>query len=211
MQKEHSTIAFYVDMIYRLQMKRIAAGYTQEELSFLLGYPPDQVSRIEAFDTDALVLLTDLSRLALIFDCTLLSLTPGYPISQQKIEILTDYDQDSFRNYYTVYRVNAGKPNELLYKIMEDKIDYTRQNENVDAITVRLQALMEKLIGDGYFTKGAEAWDIYMDSQEQIKQRYPPRLLQRVIQSYVLGDLLRLNSRQEENRITYYNKNGSGR
>ncbi|EHQ24805.1 helix-turn-helix domain-containing protein [Mucilaginibacter paludis] len=208
MQEKHSTITFYVDMIYRLQMKRIAAGYTQEELSFLLGYPPDQVGRIERFDTDALVYLTDLNRLAIIFDCELLALAPGYPVSQQKIEILTDHDQDSFRNYYSIYRLGAVDQSELLYKIMEDRPEFACQLKDKEAIQVKIKELISRLITGGSFTKGMEAWDIYQCSRGKMQRRYPPRLLQEVLQKYVSGDRPRLEARTVEKRVTYYVKQG---
>ncbi|RKR85171.1 hypothetical protein BDD43_5432 [Mucilaginibacter gracilis] len=208
MQAQHSTITFYVDMIYRLQMKRIAADYTQEELSFLLGYPPDQVSRIESFDTDALVYLTDLNRLAIIFDCELLALTPGYPISQQKIEIFTDYNQDSFRNYYSIYRIKAAGQSELFYKIIEDRPEFASQPKDKEAIQVKIEESISRLITGGSFTEGMEVWDIYQCSREQIQRRYAPRLLQEVLQKYVYGDHPLLEARTVENRVTYYVKQG---
>jgi hypothetical protein len=36
--------------IYQVMLKRISKNYSAEELSFLMGYPPDFVSRVEGLE-----------------------------------------------------------------------------------------------------------------------------------------------------------------
>ncbi|WP_442587455.1 helix-turn-helix domain-containing protein [Pedobacter sp. AW31-3R] len=167
----------YIDNICNIQSTRILLGYTQQELSFLLGKPQNYVSDIETFTPGKEYTVTDIFRMSQIFKCDPKYLLGENFKSDSKVEVgvyqyLPDEDTQCTEAYLFM-----GDKNRVLYTFMED-ISYKTMSDELR------KSLINAVISysESYsFNGGAEACGIFLYSRNLLKNKMRPQDLQLVL------------------------------
>lgn len=150
-EKGLKTTYLNFDLIYFIQLKRIASQFSQEELSFLMGRKKGFIADREAFKLNKELWLGDVSALAKIFDCHTVDFfrsTEGIP---KEIKLWAVQSQQGDYIQYKVFQLHEEEPMELLYMLNETDPS-KRYHENEQA-TFRRHSRIElsHLMMEGFF------------------------------------------------------------
>lgn len=190
----------YIDTVYNVQLKRIALGYSQEELSFLLGKDKKYIYLIEAFTPNKEYYTTDIFRLAEIFDCEPKDIVGISTKPDAKVEIgVYQNFEDKRLKCYEYYLFEAGG-SKLLYAVTEKPL--------TTKLSPSLRTILTKLVMDLMLTipasEGSEPMYIYLYCVQKIKAFVRPTHLQNVLLSFTRNDSTgKLKKVKEDGRAIY--------
>ncbi|MCX2451265.1 hypothetical protein OQX61_08280 [Pedobacter sp. PLR] len=153
-EKGLKTTYLNFDLIYFIQLKRIASRFSQEELSFLMGRKKGFIADREAFKLNKELWLGDVSALAKIFDCHTVDFfrsIDGYP---KEIRLWAVQSQEQDYIQYKVYQLHEEHPMELLYMLneMDPGKRYLENEESAFLYHSRIE--LSHLIMEGFFDVG---------------------------------------------------------
>lgn len=139
------------DLMYFIQVKRIAANLSQEELSFLLARGNGFIGEREAFKIPKELWMRDITTMSKIFDC---SPTEFFRIEKDEyaeVKLLARQTRASGKIQYEVFRLRPDQSIELIYMINE--VDPLKKyNEGQKAHFLQLSKKeISRLLAVGYF------------------------------------------------------------
>jgi len=200
-----SSIEF--DKVYRVMDKRKLSGYTERELSFLLGYRPLYVRDVENPIHTLRYTTKDTNYLLQIFECELSEIMPGKitePFYQVKVEV-----KESGREVtYTVYQMITKTIN--LYR----EFTVTDQGPTSDSdfqMISKVEDFIEVLIDQTYFITPKTTLQLFKVCLEKFGNSIKPRYLSEALKKYTpLKAPNRLSAEKNESgRTVYYLDNSS--
>lgn len=176
------------DLIYFIQMKRIASGLSQEELSFLIGRGSSFIEEREAFKSNKELWLGDVSVMSKIFDCRPAEFFRSVKGKANEIRLLSrqmikgDYIQ------YEVFGLREDDSIELLYMINEEDPvkKYTERERSVLLELSRIE--IAALLSERYF-EGVERspFDIFRECRKRAGLLIKADFVAQVLNDYSLG------------------------
>ncbi|WP_316821516.1 hypothetical protein [Pedobacter gandavensis] len=153
-EKGIKTTYLNFDLIYFIQLKRIAAQYSQEELSFLMGRKKGFIADREGFKLHKELWLGDISVLAKIFDCHTVDFFRNIDGRPKEIKLLSLHSQKGDFIQYKVYQLHEEQPMELLYLLNEaNPVKRYHENERI-AFRQHSKIELSHLIMEGFFDSG---------------------------------------------------------
>jgi hypothetical protein len=179
---EHS---YAVELVYRIQLLRLAFGFSQAELSFLLGYPTNRVRAIEDFRNR--YALKDLLNLSFIFECPTIRFLPQGPVHSPCVSIRTARHERNGKCIHQAWECTAETHWELRWKLPERTPEYRPAGEPA-ALLERTRSLVRSLISGGYFNHPWEAFEIYKACRHTIGNQLRPLTLKYALLSFIGGD-----------------------
>lgn len=186
----------YVDMVYLLQMRRIIRKYTQEDLSFLLGYPLNKLAKIESLKyVKAEYMMGDFIRLAQLYETNANEFMQNENQGHNMIQTQTLKHEDNDRIYYKTFIVDTNGNENLLYQLMElkpkrlihpDKEQIIKEDE-IDAVMMQL----ENLLAQGFFDEPREPIEIFFECKKAVYEKGKPGHIQMLLEAWVKANSLR--------------------
>lgn len=176
--------AYAVELVYRIKLLRLAFGFSQAELSFLLGYPTNRVQAIEDFSAGESYALKDLINLSHIFECPAIRFLPQSPDRSALISIRTSRKERNGKYIHEAWECTGDGTWELLWKLPE-QADIPRPA--APALFERTRALIRCLVAGGYFNNPWEAFEIYKACRQSIGNQLRPLTLKYGLLSFLTG------------------------
>ncbi|WP_316840359.1 hypothetical protein [Pedobacter gandavensis] len=153
-EKGLKTTYLNFDLIYFIQLKRIASQFSQEELSFLMGRKKGFIADREAFKLNKELWLGDVSAMAKIFDCHTVDFFRSIDGKPKEIKLCALQSQKGEYIQHKVYQLHEDHPMELLYMLNEmDPSKRYHENEQV-AFRHHSQIELSHLLMEGFFDAG---------------------------------------------------------
>ncbi|EDM38766.1 hypothetical protein PBAL39_21875 [Pedobacter sp. BAL39] len=161
-----SSVSF--DLIYLIQVKRIAMGFSQSELSFLIGRGKGFIHEREAFKLNRELWMSDLFTMTKIFKCNITDFAG--PEKQKSVVMRLLANQKITRNRisYEVYRIGGQGAPELVYRISE--IDPAKKftEKTQQHLLIKTRMLLLLVIDSGFFDHTSRRpLDIFLECQTQ--------------------------------------------
>jgi len=192
-----------LDLIYRVKLKRISLGYSQAELSFLLGYPKDHIELIEDLSNEKEYMLSNLLSLAYIFNCQPRSLFSECLPPNEYIQVRSEKKILGNRIYYEAWRVNETEAEELLYKLFEDDPSLNCSSRKIEKVE-KVMNLIDELFNDGFFDEPKNALEIFHQCQNKIGADILPRFIESALNVYLfIKTFPKLKMMEEGNCFVY--------
>lgn len=153
-EKGLKTTYLNFDLIYFIQLKRIAAQFSQEELSFLMGRKKGFIADREGFKLNKELWLGDISAMAKIFDCHTVDFFRSIEGRPKEIKLWAIRSQRADYIQYKVYELQDEQSMELLYMLNET--DPAKRYHENEAAAFRHHARIElsHLMMEGFFDAG---------------------------------------------------------
>lgn len=176
------------DLIYFIQMKRIASGLSQEELSFLIGRGNSFIEEREAFKSNKELWLGDVSLMSKIFDCRPAEFFRSVKGKAKEVRLLSrqmikgDYIQ------YEVFGLREDDSIELLYMINEED-PLKKYTEHEKSVLLKLSRTeLAGLVGERYF-EGVERspFDIFRECRKRGGLLIKAEFIAQVLNDYLMG------------------------
>jgi len=152
--------AFQLATIYRVMLKRIAKGYTAEQLTFLIGAPENHIQDIEALEKP-FYSLDDLERIARALEESNLQ-TLFSPINNEamlKIAVSREYAEGNF--IHSFYLLDKDNNQKELFRLQEEEFpefdDLLRSDEILDTVS----DTVDVMIRSGYFYEPKLPYEIF--------------------------------------------------
>ena len=187
----------HLETVYRVMMKRIAKGYSAEQLSFLIGQPDEYVAGVEMFQA------------------------PDYPIAMLK-RIARALEERSFMDFFPpvddgetvmvqmesmnygfkiVYACGVITPdgNKELRFILEEKFDIEADIDEIGLLAVRFAISL--LIRHGYFCKPRLPLEVFLTINKFLKKTVNPDHIKEI-----LNELCKVKSELALTQIKRANK-----
>ena len=152
--------AFQLATIYRVMLKRIAKGYTAEQLTFLIGAPENHIQDIEALEKP-FYSLDDLERIArALEESNLQSLfSPINNEAMLKIAVSREYAEGNF--IHSFYLLDKDNNQKELFRLQEEEFpefdDLLRSDEILDTVS----DTVDVMIRSGYFYEPKLPYEIF--------------------------------------------------
>ena len=174
-----------VNFIYNIQVMRISKGYSQKELSFLLGLPGNRVATIEGFIHNKEYSIIDISLLAKIFECTVKELFNPchFPTEWLEMKVYREH-LGGGRVIYNAYALKENGKADLLYSLTEKPL----RMRSVKQIISSVKKCINSFITSGYFKDGVDVAEIFKDAKRAINEDFRPIHLAQVLRSYIVSD-----------------------
>lgn len=172
-------------IIYKVMIKRIAKGYSAEQLSYLLGRPRNYIAKVECFDHDCYH-VTELSRIALALEENDYTSFMPETIIDDKVKISMEKNLAGDTCTYTCASVTREHQRKIRFVLQE----YIGRRVFLGFSGIRdydlliLLDMVEVLIRDGYFRKLRSPLDIFTSINRFLKFVISPYCLQLVLDSY---------------------------
>ena len=164
---------------------RISKGYSQMELSFLLGLPGNRVATIEGFIHNKEYSIIDISLLAKIFECTVKELFNPchFPTEWLEMKVYRKH-LGGGRVIYNAYALKENGKADLLYSLTEKPL----RMRSVKQIISSVKKCINSFITSGYFKDGVDVAEIFKDAKRAINEDFRPIHLAQVLRSYIVSD-----------------------
>lgn len=175
------------DLIYFIQIKRIATGLSQEELSFLIGRGNSFIGEREAFKSNKELWLGDVSVMAKIFDCRPAEFFRSVKGNGNEVRLLSRQSLKGDYIQYEVFQLRDDDAVELLYMINEeDPLKKYTEREKLYLLKL-CQTEMEGLLSEGFFTNVERGpFDIFRECRKRGGHLIKAEFVAQVLNEYVL-------------------------
>lgn len=178
---------YAIELVYRIQLLRLAFGFSQAELSFLLGYPTNRVRCIEDFSQGHRYALQDLLNLTHIFECPTIRFLPQGQIGSASTTIRTERRERDGKCVHEAWQCTGNADWELLWKLPE-RMPECRPAAEPAALLDRTRTLIRSLIAGGYFNNPWETFEIFKACRHTIGNRLRPLTLKYALLSFTGGE-----------------------
>ncbi len=179
--------SYAIELVYRIQLLRLAFGYSQSELSFLLGYPSNRVRAIEDLGRGVRYTMNDLLNLSHIFECPTIRFLPHGPIHAARVNIRTARHEQNGKCIHEAWECAPDSAWELRWRLPERSPEY-RPAAEPPALLERTRTLIRSLISGGYFHTPWEAFEIYRACRHSIGNQLRPLTLNYALLSFTGED-----------------------
>lgn len=174
------------ELVYRILLKRLAAGYTRAELSFFLGFGPTYWERIENFSRCGDLTVADLLCLADVFACPVTDFCRDAPagINSEPMHIQLSERTDEYRIQYEAYQLTGNAEPVLLYKLWEEQpgiYDRTYAETGEKAIDI-----ITSLFESGFFNTPKDTVEIFKECARRNGEAIKPRFIEKALKTCLL-------------------------
>jgi len=177
-----SSIEF--DKIYRVMEMRILLGYTDRELSFLLGYRPLYVRDIENPLHTLRYTPKDTNYLLRIFDCKLPDIMSG-KIDEPFYQIIVNIKSYAGGITYTIFRDLPEQP--ALFKEFTRELENSSEPFENPVYFEEINNFITNLLSGDYFTSPKTALEIFKYCQSHLGTLVKPQILSVVMGRFTPG------------------------
>lgn len=192
----------YIDVVEKIQRKRIDYGYTQEDLAILLNLPVQDVAAIEKFDATKEYTFTNLYDLADIFNFNVNQFFKDHPKKAKKIEVgVFDWYEKSDLRHFEVY-ISCKKSYQLLYSLREEIKRYPKVKQTISEI----DECFNFMTRTDFFDRGVRFPEIFKYCRESIYDDFAPRHVLQVLNRYLKNGVPRQLCKKRKDRNTFYFK-----
>jgi transcriptional regulator with XRE-family HTH domain len=187
------------EVMYRIKLKRICKGYSQQELAFLLGKPKDYITARERLEDKKGYTFLDINKLAFIldYDC------PSFvPVKASKI--IATYTGSEVRENEKIYHeisIKAGASHKLLFKLEEDDPEINHFPASEERQLNKLKTFLATLCEIGYFSQERAPFEIFGCCSRTIPGHISVRLIEQAVNHCISQKKIRKVERREY--ITY--------
>ena len=173
------------DLVYRLMLKRIAAGYSREELDFFLGFESPYWERIENLWRYGYLTLGDILLLCDLFNCSATEFKPPAYITRDRnsfmhISIKERHEQGKI--LYEIYQLEAAQ-RVLLYKLEENDPESYSVAEGIRE-QEEARAIIHQLFESTFFDEPRDALQIFRECRSWL-ENVKPRFIHSALQHYL--------------------------
>lgn len=190
---------FFIYLVYRIRLLRIAHGFSQEDLSILLGYAPPRIGHIERFEPRYGFVQSDLLRLSEILACPLQQFFE--PAAGRDIAFIIPYERREARNIIQeVYEKKPEGTEVLLYKLVET--DHSGDTLN-EAVRLKTNQLIGNLVKGGYFDAPWEVFEIFNVCRQTVGHSLKPGQLVQLLDSFEYKSQARLRRHPGEHHCSW--------
>lgn len=191
----------HFDLIYFIQLKRIACDLSQAELSFLIGRESGFIAARESFRKPREFWMNDVMLLSKIFKCSPIEFFRQLGKEPGEIILNAKQQKKSGRIHYEVFQLFPGSSAKLLYRINETDPLYKYDGIQKAAFLMYARRAVAKLMEEGYFDgisrNPAEVFfQCKKDGGEQIKACFVAQALEEYVQRTEYPALLRRKDRK---------------
>jgi len=189
--------SYYIDLVFALQKSRIEKGYTQGEISFLLGVHGNKISWIERYVPDVEYTVLDLLDLSILYNCKITDFFNKNPddFGKELVGVYASWDEYGVK-YFQAY-VSRDNSYYLLYEISE----YHLRVHKIKDTRKEIEKCLNEMIENGFFKTGASPLDIFIYCKAHIISDFRPKHLQ-----HVLRDFFKRGSPKLLKKIKHYSK-----
>ena len=187
------------EIMYRIKLKRICRGYSQQELAFLLGKNKDYISVRERLEGKKGYSLLDLNKLAFILDYE-----PPTFVPAKANKITATYKGSDVRENGKIYHevsIKSGASHKLLFKLEEEDLEVIHFPEDEERQLTRLKTFLITLCEIGYFAEERTPFEILSCCSRTVPGYTRVRLIERAVNYCIEQKKMRKVLRREY--ITY--------
>jgi len=152
--------AFQLATIYRVMLKRIAKGYSADQLNFLIGAPSDHIQDIESLQ-EPFYSINELERISMALEETNPQSLFSTINNEDELQIVVNKEFNQFKIVHTYSRVNWQGQEEALFRLQEDEFqeleDLEKSNETLGIVSDTIDVL----IRSGYFYEAKLPYEIF--------------------------------------------------
>lgn len=177
---------YLIDFVCRIKLFRIAFGYSQGDLSFLLGYQSKRITAIELFTSGPGYLISDLVYLSHVFGCSHQHFFPEGLVPPNDAISTVQYRQAG-KLIHEIWENKEGGLKELLWKLPEQDPRICHFPEHLPEIMKQAEEIISKLISEGYFDDPWETAEVFKICREAIGYKLKPRYLEKALGSFTAG------------------------
>ena len=200
---------YMIDFVCRIKLFRIAFGYSQEELTFLLGYQSKRITAIELFTSGPGYLIRDLAYLSHVFGCSHHQFFPDGLVTNQEIAIRTVQYRQSGKLIHEIWENKKDGSEELLWKVPEQDPKIFHFPEDIPDVIKETTEMIAKLISERYFDDPKETAEVFKICREAIGYELKPRYLEKALELFTAGrEGLYLKKVKEGHRHAYAKAEG---
>ncbi|AOM77502.1 hypothetical protein [Pedobacter steynii] len=189
-RKESSLKVSFVtfDLIYFIQMKRIACSLSQEELSFLIGRGNNFITERETFKMNKELWLGDISVMSMIFDCRPAEFFRKVRGKENEIRLLSRQSVLGDYIQYEVFGLRQDDSIELLYMINEEDPSKKYDDREKSFLLKIAKKEVTGLINEGYFA-GIERgpFEIFRECRTRGGHLIKAYFVAQALNEYLLG------------------------
>lgn len=174
------------EVMYRIKLKRICKGYSQQETAFLLGKSKDYISIRERFGSKKSYTAGEIGDLSLILDCESPSFLPRNPHKDGYNMYIGQEIRANGKIYHEARIKGKGaKSTELIFKLEEDDPEVIDFPDSEQLQLARLKILLFALCEIGFFTGTKTPWQVFYHCSRLLTHYISPRLIEQVVNHFI--------------------------
>lgn len=183
------------EIMYRVKLKRICKGYSQQELAFLLGKNKDYISVREHLEGKKGYSFLDLNKLAFILDYEPPTFVPAKADKHMAIYRGSEVRENG-KIYYEV-SIKAGAAHKLLFKLEEEDLEVIHFPEDEERQLTKLKTFLTTLCEIGYFAEERTPFEILGCCSRTVPGYTRVRLIERAVNYCIEQKKIRKAIRKE--------------
>jgi hypothetical protein len=174
------------DLVYLIKISRISRNYTAQELAFLVGKPGNYIAEREQLLPGKHFTLTDMVRLADVFDRQLTSMYMNNPLDLEKIAVRVTVRKENGAILHSIEQREGNGVIKRLCLLYEYEITVTgAEKEMQEKQLAQIIKSIGKMIANNYFNrKPRRALEIFRYSSNILRQDIYPHLLQKALAQF---------------------------
>ncbi len=139
------------EVMYRVKLKRICMGYSQQEVAFLMGKEKNYISLKEHFVRRTAYRVSDIGRLSILLDCENSSFVARNSVKDQFNTYIGYETRSDGKILHEVFVKEKGDKRKLVFKIEEDDPEVINYPDFENTKFEKLKLLLLTLREIGYF------------------------------------------------------------
>lgn len=175
--------AFQLATIYRVMLKRIAKGYSADQLNFLIGAPFDHIKDIESL-LKSFYSMDDLERIVLALEESNPQSLFSAIDNEDELQIIVNKEYHQRKIVHAYFTTNRQGQEEELFRLQEDEFqelaDLEEGNETVGVVSDTIDVL----IRSGYFYEPKLAYEIFQTINRLRSEHLNPVYIQYALQKF---------------------------
>lgn len=194
-----------LQIIYKVMIKRIAKGYSAEQLSYLLGRQRNYVAKVEFFAHDCYH-ISELSKIAKALEEDDYTCFMPARIRDDRIKIHMEKDLKDDTYTYTCATFSEEHKRRIRF-VLEEYVGlyvFMDYSGTLDYEMMIVLDTVEVMIRDDYFDKERSPLDIFLSIKRFLKFSINPYCLQLVLDSYCETNYRRKLKRTYKGNYFFY-------
>ncbi|HJU46070.1 MAG TPA: hypothetical protein VJ647_04755 [Chitinophagaceae bacterium] len=189
------------EIMYRVKLKRICRGYSQQELAFLLGKNKDYITARERLESKKGYSFLDLNKLAFILDYEPPTFVPAK--ADKKTATYKGSEVRENGKIYHEVSIKAGASYKLLFKMEEEDLEIIHFPEDEERQLTKLKTFLTALCEIGYFAEERTPFEILGCCSRTVPGYTRVRLIERAVNYCIEQKKIKKMARRDY--ITYRN------
>lgn len=177
-----------VELVYRIQLKRLSLGYTQQDVDFFLGFGRHYWKSIEDFSNSEKLTIADLLCLADAFKCPIDDFVCPMDnnLLQRSLTIKVTTGRSQGFIIRKAFQIKNSK-SVLLYQLLENSPTHTSIHSEDMQIA---QTTVAALYRNGFFETLKDSIEIYHACIEWANKSIRPSFIEKALKPYLLSNVL---------------------